>query len=239
MQKISIMRKLFITILILIPLINFSQQSDSTSTKNLIVGLTFSPDYCYRTLIANKSAQWIVDIRDTSETYKFGFTTGLRFVYKLNRRFAIETGLLFSDKGEKTKKLKLVNLSGEMGVAENNYHYYYIDLPLKFNYTFILKRLKFFISGGVSTNIFLTQKTTSTLEYSDGSTETINSSSNSLLSKVNIVALGGFGIDYNFTNRLNCRIEPTYRRSIIPIADTPIKQYQYSFGANVGLFYNL
>jgi hypothetical protein len=98
--------------------------------------------------------------------------------------------------------------------------------------------LKFFVSGGLSTNLFLFQKTTSRLEYLDGNTMTNNSTSDGL-SRINLAVLAGFGINYELTNRLTFRIEPTYRRSLNSIINAPIKGYLYSLGMNTGLYLKL
>ena len=219
----------------------FSQEIDTTKTKRIAIGLTFSPDYCYRTLKPNETTKWIADFRDSIEIPKFGFTTGLCLLYQLNKRITLETGLQFSSKGEKTKQAPLIFAQPEPGNPIKNtfiYKYNYLDIPYKVNYFILTKRLKFFISGGVSTNLFLFRNTTSIVEYIDGQTKTYNSKGGGL-SRINIAVLAGLGINYELNNKLTIRIEPTYRRSITSIVNAPIKGYSYSTGVNTGLFLKL
>ena len=69
------------------------------------------------------------------------------------------------------------------------------------------------------------------------SAETIKNSAK--FSDISIAVIIGAGIDYAINNKLNLRIEPMFRRAIIPLVDAPIKEYHYSLGANFGLYYKL
>ncbi len=221
---------------------NFNNNNNNTITKRIQFGLIFSPDYCYRTLKpdASNSSKSIADSRDRLEIPKFGFTTGWSLLLQLNKRVTVETGLQFSDKGEKKKQTTLISLPPDPGPINHTtvYHYNYFDIPMEMNYCFSISRLNFFVTGGLSTNFFLFQKTTSISEFSDGLTQKNNSISGGL-SRINFVAMAGLGVHYELTNKLTFRIEPTFRRSITSIVDAPIKGYLYSAGINTGLYVNL
>ena len=98
------MRKLLL-FLAFLPNVIFCQTVEVSKSNKLLVGLCFSPDYCYRKLVTNNSSSYafLKESRDSMEIPKFGFTTGLSFLYKINKRISIELGLQFSNKGEKTK----------------------------------------------------------------------------------------------------------------------------------------
>lgn len=243
------MKNIIFTILTLIPLTSICQSIDtikvnSDQIKKIYIGLTFSPAYCYRTLKTDDAlGQLVIDSRDTREIPKFGFTTGVGLIYILNKRFNFETGLLFSDKGEKTKKTDLIWSQPDPILPIKStfiYSYQYLDIPLKVNYYIINKKLNFFISAGLSANIFLTYKQTSIQEFSDGRTEKHTSGSiYNNFSKVNFALLAGFGIDYDLNNKIRFRLESIYRRSINSIIDAPVKSYLYSAGLNAGIYYKL
>lgn len=236
-------------ILTLIPLTTFCQSKDTINKKKIEIGLIFSPDYCYRSLQPDPSTQWsegIASRRDSFEIPKFGYTTGAGVLFSLTNKITLETGLLFSDKGEKTKYHHLTTGSPDPLLGEKIrfvYHYLYLDVPVKANYFVLMGKVKLFLSAGISANIFLTQKTSSIIEYSDGSTARNNSTGfiNDFYSKVNLAAIAGVGINYGLTSRLNLRIEPVYRRSITSITASPssIKGYLYSIGINTGIYYRL
>jgi hypothetical protein len=82
---------------------------------------------------------------------------------------ALETGLLYADKGEKTNKSSLIFPGTDLTVYYRFiYRYRYIDIPLKLNYYIRTERFRTFIAGGISTNIFLNHTSTSILEFEDG-----------------------------------------------------------------------
>jgi len=236
---------MILAILTFFPLAINSQNLDTTKTKRIAIGLTFSLDYCYRTLKPDNSntGKLIADIRDSLEIPKYGYTTGIIMLYKLNNRINLETGLKFSNKGYKTKKTDLTWSQPDPSQPIKNtsiHSYQYLDIPLKVNYIIINSKLKLFLSAGVSANIFLTYKQTSIQEFSDGRTEKYASGLYyDNFSKVNFALLAGFGINYDLNNKIRFRLEPIYRRSINSIIDAPIKSYLYSAGLNVGIYYKL
>lgn len=235
------MKTIIFTIsLILTGYLSIGQTFDTVSKGKILLGLTFSPDYCYRTINSESSNQWIIDNRDSTEVPKFGYTTGISLIFKPWNRFTFETGFHFSDKGEKTIILELKPAEPDPALPTNrvrfNHHYYYLDIPVKINYCVLKRKVSLFVSAGFSTNLYLYRKTKTCFIDSD---ETNSTTSNEDLSRLNVAILFGGGIDYNISNKLNCRFEPIYRQSIISIVDAPIKQYQYSIGANFGLFYKL
>lgn len=221
------------------------QQADSTQTERIRLGITYSPDYCYRIIVPDNSptSQSITEWRNSNEIPKFGYTTGITLFFPLSHRLLIETGVLFSKKGEKTKQIDVSFINSPGGTIQPmhiayNYHYHYLDIPLKLNY-YILKKPSIFISGGISTNLFLQEKTTSTIEHSDGSNTNSTQPVNSELNMINLAGMIGIGFESAFGKRLSFRIEPIFRHSITSIIDAPIKGYSYSLGMNFGLIYKL
>jgi len=240
------MKKLLITFLVLIPVTIYCQNTDSTKTKKFAIGLTFSPDYCFRTLSSDESVNMIADQRNDEEIPKFGYTTGLNIAWKLSNRFTLETGVLYSNKGEKTKKYTLnwytPNGQNDPALGTKNsytYSYIYLDIPVKVNFYFLTKKTKLYLTAGISPNIFLSQKTTSVVEFANGEEKKTSSSSNSEFQKINLTFIVGFGVSYDFSNKLYLKIEPTYRQSITSIIDAPVKSFLYSAGLNTGLYFKL
>ena len=227
----------------------FSQQIDSTFNDYIRIGANYSPDYCYRTLTTDENInnQSIKEWRDSIEIPKFGYTTGITLFFPLSHRLSIETGVLFSKKGEKTKQIYMGFINSPGGTIQPmniayNYHYHYLDIPLKVNY-YILKKPSIFLSGGISTNLFLQEKRTSITEHSDGSITTNTALVNSEMNMINLAGIIGLGLEGEIlkigaSNAL-FRIEPIFRQSFMSIIDAPINGYSYSFGINFGIIYNL
>lgn len=237
-----------LSLLLLLPFTSFCQEAETAKPNKLSIGFTFSPDYCYRLLIpdtANTSIL-IADRRDSLEIPKFGYTTGVNLALNFHKRITLETALLFSNKGEKTKSYSTVwvTSSGQPDPSLPTkvayvYHYLYLDVPVKANFYVLTKKVKLFVSAGLSTNIFLTQRTTAIYEYSDGRTTRNTSAGSDVFKRINFAFTAGVGLGYELTDKLYLQMEPTYRRSIHSIIDAPIQGLLYSTGINFGLYYKL
>ena len=220
--------------MLLVALTMRSQSTDSTAYTKLDIGFSFSPDYCYRTLKTEDADSWMGYIYDTMEVSKYGYTSGLNIAYHVNHNFSITSGILLSDKGERTKKYNVQPV--------NNYvnHFYYLDIPVKANlylhhkkyFTSKPKKISYFLTAGFSVNVYLsTQLKTENIA---GDYQMVKASTE--LSRVNLAFIAGAGLEAPLSPRWFFKLEPNYRKSITKIADAPIKKYLYSFGLNAGIF---
>lgn len=243
------MKKIGILLFIFLPVIAFcsttgdstkTTASDSTKTKKLVVGISFSPDYCFRKLKPEEDAKWIAESRDSIEVAKFGYSVGAVVEYKLNSKLHIAAGVQFSDSGEKTKKFTVDDLPyGQKAVSYSyNFHHHYLNIPVKANYFLLTGKLKFYVTLGVSTNVFLSQRTTFITHYANRDSKEI-SKTDPGFSKINFAVLAGCGITYPINSKTKLMIEPIYRRSINSIIKAPVKSYLYSGGVNVGILLDL
>jgi len=57
--------------------------------------------------------------------------------------------------------------------------------------------------------------------------------------KLNFSPTMSVGIDYRINEKMNLRIEPTFRYGVLKIIDTPVTGYLYSGGINVVYYYGL
>jgi hypothetical protein len=215
---------------------------DSLPTeRKMQFGAIYSPELSYRMLKSNAGAKLMENVRDTMEIPKFGFSAGINFSCKLTKKCYFEAEALFSDKGERTKQYNLGNTVKDETLdripSKSSFinHYYYLDVPLKINYYLVNKKVKFFISAGLSVNTFLYQKTSTSIENRDGSVDKKNSISHPKLEKVNLAALFGAGINYDLTDKYTFKLEPIYKQSVTSIVNAPIKSYLYSIGINLGI----
>ena len=246
------MRTLIVTIFVFMALTGYSQVSETTKVRRvekgqiadstsafrrIHLGFTISPDYTFRSLKPDPSDQWMAREKDKIELPKFGFTAGFRLIYKFNKKMGLETGFLYADKGEKTKFLDLLADTAAPGLTRINYHYYYFDIPFKFNYDYLVsEKTTFFMSVGGSTNIYVRQRIISKTDYVDGTSGKTVSKSDPGLSTFNLSVVGGFGLDYALRKSLYIRIEPVFRHALFPILNIYVDEYFYSFGLNVGMF---
>jgi len=242
------MKKLFL-LLAIIPLFTNAQDSKTKKTnKNISVGLSFSPNYNYRTLINkddNPFSEPTVTSRDKNEIGKLGFSTGATVNIKLSKKFEFQTGLYYSDKGYETNKVALNLPSTGPNVPTHymaKYQMHYLDIPLKLNYISGQGRLKFIAGAGFSANFFLNANTKSTIFYGDGREE--NRGTESLTSdfkKFNISALASIGLEYKLKENIFLRAEPTFQYGFKTV-DEPrggIAEHLWNVGLNVGVHLRL
>ena len=209
----------------------YCQSTDSLKLKKHHIGISFSPDYSFRILKSDANTTFIKNTLDTLEVAKLGYTTGLNYTYSFSKKISIATGFLLSNKGEKTKK----TFSSVPAKFNYNNQYYYIDIPIKANYYLIHKKVKLFVTAGLSTNVFLVQKTSQITGYTNDDVKN-NFYNKTDISAINFVMLAGFGIDCPLYKSWSFKLEPLYRRSVTPTTNTAVKKYLYSVGLNVGFY---
>jgi hypothetical protein len=217
------------------------QSERSTGGFNpLLIGINFSPDYSFRSLKSfdgSSDVGFVIQSRDGIEIAKLGYTTGINLCYNLSPKLGVETGLQYSNKGYQTKKNNLSYIDPETGQylqAKWIYKDAYLDVPLKLNITFGKRNLRFISSIGFVTNIFLSQHLITFVDKPDGKTERIVSEYE--LRRINISPMVSLGIDYKINYKMNIRVEPTFRYGVIKILDSPIKEYLWNAGLNIGYY---
>lgn len=211
------------------------------------IGVLFSPDYDYRYLQMENDELGMVQLRNDLEIARLGFSTGVVTHYQFKKRLAFESGIRFFDKGFKYEMdfKGLVDLDGNLytddpaipGELKSEYHFYYLGIPVKLNYYFLRRKVNLFVSGGVSTDFFLSGKTKLVMKFEDR-TEKETSGMDEDFNKVGFTGLAGFGLETNVLQKLQLRFEPAFRYSFTPVVDASTKGHLYSFGANIVLLRN-
>lgn len=216
----------------------------SDSWQALIIGVNFSPDICYRTLTNNDGdtlTNSLIDARNENETPKFGYTTGFNVWVHIKYLPLIETGIQYSNKGYQIPTYDLVWSQPDPTLpvrAKYIYGFHYIDIPLKAKFSFGKKRVHFFATAGITTNIFLKETFTGVLEYPDGKKERGTSTIKYYnYRRINFSPTVSIGIGYEINNRTIIKVEPTFRYSILKIIDAPITGYLWNGGINFSYWY--
>ena len=109
-------------------------QEHKSSSKKFQIGFNYSPDYNYRTLTINHKTQGatqVKDIRNKTESPKFGYTSGLQIALTFHPKLALNIGLQYSNKGYKLKeKPRAISESDLL----DDQHYF----ATRFKYSFII-----------------------------------------------------------------------------------------------------
>jgi Outer membrane protein beta-barrel domain len=240
------MKQLFFFPLLLSSLALQAQKTKSSKEpQRIFIGVNFSHDYDYRKLKNNNgspSTGIVLNSRNDREVGKFGYTTGLNVCIHFTKLMGFETGIQYSNKGYQTKRHDLIFPSPDPTLptkAKFIYNYYYIDIPLKVNFTFGKGKLQFFSSTGFTTNIFIKETQTSVFEYADGRTEKEREETNFDYKKIDISPMISVGFTYKINEKMHLRVEPTFRYGILKTIDAPVTQYLWNAGVNMAFYYRL
>jgi opacity protein-like surface antigen len=228
-----------------------AQQPEIKKPKKWAVGLSYSPDFCYRVSYEKSSASALSNI---DEKGKLGYTAGANVLYQLLDKVGIEFGVLYSTKGQRNlvpanswrgtavyydPSLPNYNQVGSSSADRKmNYSYQYLEIPLKINVHLINSRLKVYPSIGCSANIFMGKKTTTTFMFEDGHKEKKVSREyeRKNIPSSEFALLLGVGVSYDLNQKLFLKLEPSFRTFIRPLVDSPISGTLYSIGANAGVY---
>jgi len=213
--------------------------------KRVLIGVNFSPDYCYRTLKNNdgsSSSTFVLESRNDREIAKFGYTAGLNVCYNFTNLIGIETGVQYSNKGYQTKMQDLIWGQPDPSLptkAKFIYNDNYIDIPLKVNFTFGKKKFRFCASAGLTTNIFINETSTSVQEFSDGDQKKQTSKTSFSYKRIDLSPTVSIGVDYKINNKMNLKVEPTFRYGVLKIIDSPVTGYLWNAGLNISYYFGL
>jgi hypothetical protein len=223
----------------------FAQEIPTKKRNRFQFGVNFSPDACFRTLKntdGSSTSDFVIDMRNDTETIKFGYTTGVNFQYNLNRFLGLSLGVHYANKGYQNKKIDVVPPTPQPDPALpkqfkfiQNFHT--LDLPLKLNFTLGKNKFRFTTGIGAAANFLLYESQTSVIYYSDRTTRNSESSGNNY-KKLNFSPFLSVGIDYQINESMNVRMEPTVRYGVNHIIDAPVTGYLFNAGVNVGYYYN-
>jgi hypothetical protein len=215
-----------------------------TDFKRVQIGFNISPDLCFRTLKGNENSatsNFVMKNNKQRETLKVAYTARLNVCYNIKKSIGIETGIQYSNKGFQTKLDKVVPLVPDPALFNQFkyiFNYHYLDFPLKVNFTFGENKVRFFSSAGITTNLFLKQIQTNVYHFPDRTIRTSNPTRYDY-KKVNLSPTISIGIDYKINEKMNLRIEPTFRYGVIAISDDPVTDYLYNGGLNISYYYGL
>lgn len=238
------MKKISILILTIIAVnAAFGQENSATGFKRFQIGLNISPDICFRTLNnndGNSISDIVIKLRNRDETIKIGYTAGLNLCYNITSYFGIETGVQYSDKGFQHIQTEFISNQPDDPIKPDKlifiYHFHYLDIPLKANFIIGKKKVRFYTSVGLTTNLFITEIKTEILKY-DNRKVIKNEPTLFDYKKVNLSPAISAGIDYKINSRMNLRVEPTYRFGVIKIIDTPVSGWLWNAGLNISYYF--
>ena len=225
--------------------------SDSTKVefKRFTFGIFASPDLDYRNLTANTQENYpqvsyynrpypnnyyntAID-RNKIEIPKLGFTVGTNLSYYFMKHFALSLGASFARKGYCTRD-SYYGTSRPKGNFER-YQFNYIEIPLKANFNFGKKKIRFVVSAGATSAFLLYEQTSvrqQTLNFGKKRYKDIKYSFNSF----NLFPTGSIGIEFKIAKKIRLQIEPTFSYGLMSTINSYYDENLWSAGLNIGCY---
>jgi Outer membrane protein beta-barrel domain len=242
------MQHLYLLTFTLMTFVGFAQRTPNEvqagTFKRFEIGISASPEICYRTLLNNDGSQnstSIINYRNENETVKMGYTGGLHLGYNFNERFGFQTGIQYANRGFSTKKIDIAGSLMDPVIPESlkyNYNYHYLEIPAKVNFSFGENQIRLTTSAGLSSAFLIKQSRTFIGYYKDTTTRQVFIS-NDAYNRFNLFATISAGLEMRFNPIMSIKVEPTFRYGLLKITDTPVSGHWYSGGLNVSYLVRL
>lgn len=179
------------------------------------------------------------------------FKTSIQYsgnlLYKFNKKFAIETGVEFQNRGYSRKDWKVKyqyvdnnNTPQVYDVTVNqNFQFKSIAIPLMFNYYIGNNRLNYFISVGANLQSIMEFNIRNKEKFSNGTELDYNLKQKLPFNRLNIAPMLRFGVNYQLNQKYYLRLSTDFRHDTYSIIDDglPYKMYLYDLNTSIGIFY--
>jgi hypothetical protein len=220
------------------------------------IGITTSTDIGYRTLEIQNADQYTQGIADDRESYEapaLGFTVSGQITKRFPGNFGIGLGLQYAKRCYKSvhneltygdmidpRKGFIYDTDTSVPVAITLvYHFNYVDMPIQLNYFIGKRKIKGVVSLGGSLNYLVNDRTCILKTMADGSKATSKSERLSDFRPFNFTPQLSAGVEWSLNDKSSIRVEPIARYGVMKIADTPITEYLWSYGLNIGYHFKL
>lgn len=214
------------------------------------MGGQFSPDYALASSAAPPGSPSIfsnaADLnaslkREATPTYpSFAFTTGLNVGYEVSDRVDIQSGVLYSSRLGNSQAVYSYQRSGASFATtesvEANYNFTFLEVPLRVKYDVVQKdRFNYYVSSGVSGNLFLDYKANLDSEISNQTLDLGENASTLQPSQLNVLV--STGVEYKLAKDLSINFEPTLRLNAVTSDYSFAKNAPGSLSLNTGVNY--
>ncbi len=237
----------------------FSQNSSTSVSVSplhhkLLIGISISPDVCYRKLnIANNTpiSELILDARNSYEVPKFGYTTGLTASYFFFNHLGLESSLLFSEEryGIDSDKLYFGDqIDPRYGfvydtIKLDDFRFYwkrlYLDIPIKIVYTVDKRKYGFITGFGIEMNFLLSANQVTVYKFNNEDILYRKFNEYRNYNPLNVSSIVSAGVRYQVTQKFLLSAEPTFRYALLNSAEGAIGEHPWSAGLNFTCYYFL
>jgi hypothetical protein len=220
------------------------------------IGLAISPALMWAELKQTEEGELIDEafaFREETEEAKFGYELGLRANYRWNEHCSIDIGLEHSNRGYQTSKFDLsfgdiidprrgFGFDDAVAGAEAVrfiYHYEYLGLPIRFNYSVGQGRYRFVSSIGCTFEYLLGVRSSTLFDLENGEHVHQSATLHNDYEEFGIRPNLALGAQYQLGEGMSLRCMPTFNLGISPTLESSIEEHLFSAGVELGLFLQL
>ena len=215
------------------------------------VGINLTPTYSYyHATTSGDGANDYTGAFDEVDEPRLGYSAGFTYARNLSSKITLQGGIQFTDRGFRNVDNsgsfagQINTQYGSVYDGANNsaiklvtivHHYYYLDIPVRFQYNFTNRDWHFYSFAGLSPNVFLGHNRRAVKELQTGEQEVSHTSKTEAnIRPVNLQAFAGAGVGYHLNDKFEITAEPLYRLSLNSFNNNPNKYYFRSVGLQVG-----
>jgi hypothetical protein len=214
----------------------------TAQTSKWIVGLRFTPEYSYRSLILDHDvyyASFLANIKNKDEVPQWGCTSGIIAQYNFHKSLSAEMNILFVNRGYTDKLLsyggEINSRSGFISSDEVYVKFKYIQMPLLLSYQIGSSKLHMNLAVGIVSGILVQYK--KVWHYPNGEESNDIQRNNPNINKFSLGTMAKVAVAYNLKDHWQISLAPTAYYSIAPTVVAPVSERLYSFGIETGLSY--
>lgn len=222
------------------------------STNRWSVGVIVVPGLAYQTLSITQDSETterIVAQRNDLEDARVNLTGNLALGYRLSSLFSLEAGVGYALLGWR-ENMDLSGLTfGDIIDPRRGFIYqtdaavptsirivdsfHYIEVPIRASLHLGHGRVRSVTSIEVSTAFLIRSTSTSYSEYADGHSERRVADQTDAFNKVALFPTISSGVSFDLSDRLEMRVEPSFRYGVLRIIDAPVTANLWSAGLGI------
>ena len=230
------MEKFLTLLIILLSFESFSQDDkvETNQQSKFKIGIVAQPNLAYRKT---------VNTSYTIEVPKLGHNFGINTEIRLTNKLFLETGINYSNKGFRTKKLDPLlfpSSSIELPMYRAIFNFHYLEIPLLLNYSIGKKKLKFISTIGLGVDILIAASLKGINYYDNGKKESSHEIiKNNNYNKFNLSPTVGLGVEYQINQNSKIKVQPVFSYGILKISDLSQKRNLWSTGLQFGYYFGI
>lgn len=182
----------------------------------------------------------VVEIRSNLEKIRMGYDLGILVEYPLTGRWSLQSGLKYANWGYRTDKMtfNFAEPNSEFpGSQKTRTQNVYLEIPIRLNYHFALRRGQVFVWGAYSPSYNVSNTIKIRSYYPDEAvTDKIDDPEDDKYRTINMIGEFGVGWQVALSNKIAVRIGPNFRWQTLGQAqEAPLNRKLTFYGLLMGI----